>query len=150
VIWLWPPSWTAIISSYCQLMIALTATATKLTKCTILNIIFMDKPLVVIFLIFILLVFGCNFDTSMCGFVQSSSDNFNWKRHQGRTPSRDTGPSTDHTSGNGMKKVFWIVSVLFLRLLKIHSYRGPLASYLTLPYESIWYLNERDQKCIQW
>ena len=39
----------------------------------------------------------------MCGFVQDSIDDFNWTRNQGSTPSLHTGPSADHTSGNGMK-----------------------------------------------
>lgn len=55
---------------------------------------------------FDLLAFACNFDTSMCGFVQNSGDDFDWTRNQGSTPSGGTGPSADHTSGNGMKKVF--------------------------------------------
>jgi len=73
----------------------------------------------------------------MCGFVQNSGDNFDWTRNQGGTPSSGTGPSVDHTSGKGMKKVFYIVSVVLLRLLKIDSYRGPLASYHTFRYQSI-------------
>ncbi|XP_020608618.1 MAM and LDL-receptor class A domain-containing protein 1-like [Orbicella faveolata] len=46
--------------------------------------------------------FSCNFDTSMCGFVQDSNDDFDWTRHQGSTLSSGTGPSADHTTGNGM------------------------------------------------
>ena len=38
----------------------------------------------------------------MCGFVQDSNDNFDWTQLKGRTPSDDTGPSADHTTGNGM------------------------------------------------
>jgi len=37
----------------------------------------------------------------MCGFVQNSGDDFDWTRNQGSTPSSGTGPSADHTSGNG-------------------------------------------------
>ena len=48
------------------------------------------------------LAFSCNFDTSMCGFVQDNNDNFDWTRRQGSTPSSDTGPSADHTTGYGM------------------------------------------------
>ncbi|XP_044166667.1 MAM and LDL-receptor class A domain-containing protein 1-like [Acropora millepora] len=43
----------------------------------------------------------CNFDTSMCGFVQATNDDFDWTRNKGKTPSRKTGPSSDHTSGDG-------------------------------------------------
>ena len=42
----------------------------------------------------------CNFDVSMCGFVQGINDKFDWTRHKGSTPSRGTGPSFDHTTGN--------------------------------------------------
>jgi len=35
----------------------------------------------------------------MCGFFQSKTDNLDWKRHRGATPSGSTGPSVDHTTG---------------------------------------------------
>jgi len=37
----------------------------------------------------------------MCGFVQDSSDTFDWTQHRGSTASSGTGPSADHTTGNG-------------------------------------------------
>ena len=40
-----------------------------------------------------------DFQTSMSGFTQSKSDNFDWTRDYGGTPSRNTGPSVDHTLG---------------------------------------------------
>ncbi|XP_013409923.1 MAM and LDL-receptor class A domain-containing protein 1 isoform X1 [Lingula anatina] len=45
--------------------------------------------------------FTCNFDKNVCGFTQSSSDQFDWTRHQGNTSSPKTGPSKDHTTGSG-------------------------------------------------
>ncbi|KAL4232405.1 hypothetical protein ACF0H5_009973 [Mactra antiquata] len=41
----------------------------------------------------------CGFeDPDLCGFIQENgTDNFNWTRTQGRTPSANTGPSYDHT-----------------------------------------------------
>ena len=42
----------------------------------------------------------CNFDVSMCGFMQGINDKFDWTQHQGSTPSGGTGPSFDHTTGN--------------------------------------------------
>ncbi|CAB4028882.1 RNA-directed DNA polymerase from mobile element jockey, partial [Paramuricea clavata] len=42
--------------------------------------------------------FSCNFEVpNSCQWAQDSSDDFNWTRHQGGTPSVNTGPSTDHT-----------------------------------------------------
>ncbi|XP_078360420.1 MAM and LDL-receptor class A domain-containing protein 1-like isoform X2 [Oculina patagonica] len=45
--------------------------------------------------------YGCNFDKSLCGFVQDKNDVFDWTRLKGSTPSWQTGPSADHTTGNG-------------------------------------------------
>lgn len=48
---------------------------------------------------------SCDFDYSLCfRWKQSYSDVFNWTRRSGSTPSIDTGPSADHTTGYG--KVF--------------------------------------------
>ena len=45
---------------------------------------------------------SCNFDYGLCyGWSQSRSDVFDWTLRNGSTPSFDTGPSSDHTSGNG-------------------------------------------------
>ena len=49
--------------------------------------------------LFLLSVASCNFDNSMCGFVQDRNDKFDWKRHRGSTRSYRTGPSADHTTG---------------------------------------------------
>ena len=54
-----------------------------------------------IFLFFVL-AFSCNFDRDMCGLVQDRNDDFDWSRHHGSTTSIGTGPSADHTTGNGM------------------------------------------------
>ncbi|CAH3142232.1 unnamed protein product [Porites lobata] len=43
----------------------------------------------------------CSFDASMCGFLQDKNDKFDWTRQKGPTSSSGTGPSSDHTSGNG-------------------------------------------------
>ena len=46
---------------------------------------------------------SCDFDNSLCsGWDQSYSDDFDWTRRRGSTPSRSTGPSYDHTSGSGV------------------------------------------------
>ncbi|CAH1784801.1 unnamed protein product, partial [Owenia fusiformis] len=44
--------------------------------------------------------FSCDFEVSSCG-LNLSSHGFKWKRNKGETQTRGTGPSWDHTSGNG-------------------------------------------------
>nr|XP_039271942.1 protein PF14_0175-like [Styela clava] len=44
-------------------------------------------------------VWNCDFETP-CNMLQSSSDDFDWHLYNGSTPSEDTGPSADHTSGD--------------------------------------------------
>ena len=49
------------------------------------------------------LLVSCNFDNGLCfGCSQSREDVFNWTLYSGSTPSSDTGPSSDHTSGSGL------------------------------------------------
>ncbi|XP_067851819.1 IgGFc-binding protein-like [Heptranchias perlo] len=43
----------------------------------------------------------CNFDIDLCDWMQSKTDNFDWKRISGSTPSANTGPSFDHTTAGG-------------------------------------------------
>lgn len=43
----------------------------------------------------------CNFDIDVCGYRQLTSDDFDWTRQNGTTPSKNTGPNGDHTSGIG-------------------------------------------------
>ena len=56
----------------------------------------------------------------MCGFAQDSNDNFDWTQRRGSTPSGGTGPSADHTTGNGMKRLSGM-NLLPLLLLKTES-----------------------------
>ena len=60
-------------------------------------------------LVYSLLATICSFDASMCGFLQDKNDKFDWTRQKGPTLSSGTGPSSDHTSGNG-KIIFETVS----------------------------------------
>ncbi|XP_019646647.1 PREDICTED: MAM and LDL-receptor class A domain-containing protein 1-like, partial [Branchiostoma belcheri] len=44
----------------------------------------------------------CDFETSdLCGYTQDSTDDLDWTRHSGQTPTSATGPSVDHTLGSG-------------------------------------------------
>jgi hypothetical protein len=46
--------------------------------------------------------FSCSFEVpNSCQWAQDSSDDFDWTRHQGATPSGDTGPTIDHTKSAG-------------------------------------------------
>nr|XP_016853067.1 PREDICTED: IgGFc-binding protein [Anolis carolinensis] len=45
--------------------------------------------------------FSCSFDADFCSWMQSDTDSFDWTRHKGPTSSSTTGPSFDHTSGEG-------------------------------------------------
>ncbi|XP_078690665.1 uncharacterized protein LOC144921492 [Branchiostoma floridae x Branchiostoma belcheri] len=45
---------------------------------------------------------SCDFETSdLCGYTQDTTDDQDWTRHTGHTPTANTGPSVDHTMGTG-------------------------------------------------
>ncbi|XP_072182120.1 MAM and LDL-receptor class A domain-containing protein 1-like [Diadema setosum] len=44
---------------------------------------------------------SCTFEQDMCGYEQSKLDDFDWTRDRGDTATDHTGPSFDHTSGQG-------------------------------------------------
>ncbi|XP_066292880.1 MAM and LDL-receptor class A domain-containing protein 1-like, partial [Branchiostoma lanceolatum] len=44
----------------------------------------------------------CDFDTTLCGYQQDNTDDFDWTRQKDSTGTSDTGPSSDHTSGSGL------------------------------------------------
>ncbi|KAL4232182.1 hypothetical protein ACF0H5_009756 [Mactra antiquata] len=44
-------------------------------------------------------LYDCTFSRDLCGWTQdTNSDDFDWIRQHGSTPSADTGPNSDHTS----------------------------------------------------
>ncbi|XP_035666825.1 MAM and LDL-receptor class A domain-containing protein 1-like isoform X1 [Branchiostoma floridae] len=44
--------------------------------------------------------YACDFETTdLCGYVQHETDQLQWTRQQGATPSAGTGPSADHSLG---------------------------------------------------
>ncbi|XP_069102235.1 MAM domain-containing protein 2-like [Argopecten irradians] len=43
----------------------------------------------------------CDFEKDTCSWVQDTTDNFDWTLNSGSTPSLDTGPNGDHTTGTG-------------------------------------------------
>ena len=43
---------------------------------------------------------NCNFDVGSCGWTQDRTDDFDWTRKKGASPTALTGPRADHTSGS--------------------------------------------------
>ncbi|XP_030581932.1 MAM and LDL-receptor class A domain-containing protein 1-like [Archocentrus centrarchus] len=43
----------------------------------------------------------CNFEQDLCQWNQMPTDAFDWTRQRGSTPTMNTGPSSDHTTGDG-------------------------------------------------
>lgn len=51
---------------------------------------------------------NCSFETDLCGWSQDQFDSFDWRRNNGSTASKNTGPMNDHTKGDssGMHILF--------------------------------------------
>jgi len=45
--------------------------------------------------------FSCNFDSGLCGMTQDTDETADYTLNSGPTINRYTGPSQDHTSGEG-------------------------------------------------
>ncbi|XP_077978778.1 scavenger receptor cysteine-rich domain-containing protein DMBT1-like [Glandiceps talaboti] len=50
----------------------------------------------------------CDFESSLCQWVQMTADNFDWIRQNGSTPTSGTGPTGDHTNGDGSGHYIYI------------------------------------------
>ena len=47
---------------------------------------------------------SCDFETDFCDFVQRTDDGVDWSIRRGSTPSGNTGPTIDHTTGTSFGK----------------------------------------------
>uniref|UniRef100_A0A803SQJ8 MAM domain-containing protein n=1 Tax=Anolis carolinensis TaxID=28377 RepID=A0A803SQJ8_ANOCA len=65
--------------------------------------------------------FSCSFDADFCSWMQSDTESFDWTRHKGPTSSSTTGPSFDHTTGEGF----------FIYLKSNEANRGDVAHLLS-------------------
>ncbi len=69
--------------------------------------------------VFICISGSCDLDRGLCyGWRQSNSDVFDWTRHTGSTPSDDTGPDGDHTTGSGKRNISSQFPLIFSCLWK--------------------------------
>ena len=50
---------------------------------------------------FIFTAWNCSFENGLCGVVNEIGDDFDWSLNSGSTISSGTGPSGDHTTGQG-------------------------------------------------
>ncbi|XP_063781223.1 MAM and LDL-receptor class A domain-containing protein 1 [Pseudophryne corroboree] len=50
----------------------------------------------------------CDFENGLCNWMQDIEDDFDWTRHQGQTPTLDTGPMKDHTLGTAKGHYLYI------------------------------------------
>ncbi|XP_047128245.1 MAM and LDL-receptor class A domain-containing protein 1 isoform X1 [Hydra vulgaris] len=67
---------------------------------------------------------SCDFEKDFCSLIQDSTDTFNWTRNQGFTDTSDSGPSTDHTFGNGAVTLYGPGSIRHISAKCIHVLNG--------------------------
>lgn len=54
----------------------------------------------------------CNFQDDSCSFTQDNTDNFDWVRTKGSTPTPGTGPTVDHSYGSILGKVLFFYDLI--------------------------------------
>jgi hypothetical protein len=66
-----------------------------------MNTVKLSTQTILLFLFFTSIALSCDFESDdLCGFTFDLSAEFNWIRSNS-TPSPNTGPSSDHTLGDG-------------------------------------------------
>ena len=56
----------------------------------------------------------CDFEDGICGFTQDQTDNFDFLRKQGQTPTVTGGPDVDQTYGNQTGSLYRCVVCLLI------------------------------------
>ncbi|KAK3579749.1 hypothetical protein CHS0354_002400 [Potamilus streckersoni] len=59
------------------------------------------------------LYFDCDFENGLCGWIQATNDNLDWKIGSGPTETFFTGPIGDHTFGNNLGHYLYLESTGF-------------------------------------
>uniref|UniRef100_A0A7S3X5I3 MAM domain-containing protein n=1 Tax=Emiliania huxleyi TaxID=2903 RepID=A0A7S3X5I3_EMIHU len=67
---------------------------------------------------------SCDFEVDNCAWIDTAPDGYSWTRMSGGTPSSDTGPSGDHTTGSGS----YLYTEASGRSNKLHQLESPLFS----------------------
>ena len=85
----------------------------------------------------------CDFDqNTFCSWQQDrQNDNFDWTLRSGRTPSGNTGPQNDHTTGNGKENKNKLISqYCFLQLTNLFLVHGSCGCFFFIyPYVTEMY-----------
>ncbi|EDV21956.1 uncharacterized protein TRIADDRAFT_59472 [Trichoplax adhaerens] len=85
----------------------------------------------------------CDFESSLCTWANSLSNDINWIRGSGDTPSANTGPSIDHTLGTRFGHYMFIQSSNLLNTQFAVNGKAQLVSTQFLPITaacfSVWY-----------
>ena len=83
----------------------------------------------------------CSFDSDLCGWQQSTGDDFEWTKRTGSTGSSGTGPANDHTTNtkSGKLVLCWLLCCQFLTRSHIqHICSRQLWKHLEKIMENLW------------
>ena len=73
--------------------------------------------------------FHCTFENGTCGFNQRTDDILDWTRRSNATLSVDTGPSADHTTGNGKSFGYIFKTIPFVSIFYVHNFLIKVTAY---------------------
>nr|XP_011415611.1 astacin-like [Crassostrea gigas] len=76
----------------------------------------------------------CTFDSGLCGWTQSKTDDLDWTDGHGRTPSGNTGPSTDHLGSTSGHYLYLEASSHYQKTAKLDSPSYPAGQYCFSAY----------------